>query len=68
MIYRTIQGDSFDLIARKTLGDEGLMGAIIQANPEYRDYVLFPAGVELNIPPAPEPSSVINMPPWIGGA
>lgn len=61
--YTTIQGDMWDFIAYKVYGTEKGMTQLLAANQEYRDYVVFPAGVTLNVP---EYATVIrtNVPPW----
>ena len=48
--YITIQGDSWDAIAYKLYEDEGQMKALIEANLDYADMLIFPQGVELNCP------------------
>jgi hypothetical protein len=65
MTYITVQGDTFDKVAVKTLGDESQTGEIISLNPRYANKVLFSAGVGLKIPPIYVPSLVENLPPWI---
>ena len=61
--YRTVQGDTWDIIAKNVYGDEKKMDVIMQANFGLLDYVVFPAGIELNIPETvSEP--VDNLPIW----
>lgn len=48
--YITVQGDMWDIIALKTLGDEKYMSEIIQANYKYRDIIVFASNVEIIIP------------------
>ena len=63
--YYTIQGDTFDIIALKTLGDEGYMGAIIEANPTHAETVIFSRNVKLAIPDElPLVNEIGNLPPW----
>jgi phage tail protein X len=61
--YRTTQGDLWDVIALKVYGSEHLMHVLIEANPEYRHMVVFPANCILNVP---EMTSTVNAPslPW----
>lgn len=61
--YTTIQGDTFDLIAYKTLGSEYYMAELIEANPAHRETVVFSANVTLTIP---EITTLVaeNLPPW----
>ena len=49
-MYKTIQGDTWDIVAKKLLGSEMYMSDLIRVNPDYQEYVIFPAGVELNVP------------------
>ncbi|MEG1491132.1 MAG: tail protein X [Oscillospiraceae bacterium] len=62
-IYTTVQGDMWDLVAYKELGDTKYTNLLINANLEHREYFAFPAGIKLTIP------DVINQvilaePPW----
>ena len=61
--YTTIQGDMWDMIAYKVCGREACMRELLEANEEYRDIAVFPAGVVLNVPDIPLPSGS-NLPPW----
>lgn len=61
--YTTIQGDTWDAIAFRVFGDEYLMHHLIDANPQYREIVVFPAGVRLVVPEVPEEETV-ELPPW----
>jgi len=61
--YTTIQGDMWDGIAKRTLGSEYYMSELIDANPEHRETVIFPAGVHLVIPEVPTPVPEL-LPPW----
>lgn len=53
--YLTSQGDTFDGIARKAYGPqaETLMSLIVEANPDYREVVIFSGGQLLEIPERP---------------
>lgn len=62
--YTTIQGDMWDLIAKKTLGSEYHMSALIEANPAYREIVIFPANIVLTIPEI-QTSTFVQPPPWL---
>lgn len=62
--YTTVQGDRWDGIAYKTMGNELYMDKIILANPEYKEVYLFSAGVVLNIPDIPRPVPSVTLPPW----
>ena len=48
--YKTIQGDTFDLISKKIYGNESYFIKLIEANQEYVNTVIFPSGIVLNIP------------------
>lgn len=64
--YRTIQGDTWDKIAfreYKGVGGEKLMTSLIDNNSDYVDYVIFPAGIVLNIPDSDIPE-IKSLPPW----
>lgn len=63
-IYKTVQGDSFDLIALLNYGHERHASFIIQANPDYGDVLIFEAGVTLNLPELPAPAKASTLPPW----
>jgi len=62
--YTTSSGDTWDLVALRTLGAERYMDALIQANPDHRFRARFPAGVVLTIPPLPSPPRPTSLPPW----
>ena len=62
--YITIQGDAWDAIAYRLWGEERFFMDLVAANPEHLDMVIFPAGVELRIPPAPERVIRQELPPW----
>ena len=57
----------WDFIAKKELGNEMQVGALIDANIQYRDIYIFPANIRLAIPDLPmrPPGS---LPPWKRGA
>ena len=65
--YITRQGDTWDLIAFKLwpkLGAEFLMSDLIEVNLDYVNTVIFPGGVELNVPEIDVPV-VKTLPPWL---
>lgn len=65
--YRTIQGDTWDLIAFRMypdIGGERLLHELIGANPNWTDTVIFPAGAVLNVPEIEIPKSN-TLPPWV---
>jgi phage tail protein X len=66
MKYRTIQGDTWDIVALKMypeLGGEKLMHILLEANPAHRETVVFEANVVLDVPTADIPV-VSSLPPW----
>ncbi|USG67451.1 tail protein X [Brevibacillus ruminantium] len=64
--YVTSQGEMWDGIAKKTLGSEYQMNKLIDANPAYRNLVIFPANIRLSIP-EPDDQIVETLPPWKRG-
>lgn len=62
--YRTVQGDMWDLIAKKTLGSEYRMTELMEANPAHIETVIFSANVELNIPEVVS-TTYVQPPPWL---
>ncbi|MDR0476562.1 MAG: tail protein X [Desulfobulbaceae bacterium] len=63
--YITMQNDAWDAIAYRLWGEERLFVALLKANPEHLDTVLFPAGVELRVPLKPESAIKLELPPWM---
>lgn len=61
--YTTIQGDMWDLIAKRLYDDEAVLNVLLAANPAYIDTVVFPAGVVLVVPEYTAPVTSI-LPPW----
>ncbi len=61
--YTTLSGDIWDNIAYKQLGGERYTSVLMEANPEYLDMVMFPAGVELVLPDITSPTPE-TLPPW----
>jgi phage tail protein X len=65
LTYITKSGDTFDIIAKEKLGKEKHTKELMQANEDYIDYVIFPAGIELEIPEINENRSLgVQAPPW----
>ena len=61
--YKTVSGDTWDLIAYKVLGNEKYMQQILRANWVLSDILLFSAGTEVVIPDVDvEPDD--NLPFW----
>lgn len=64
--YRTILGDYWDAIAKKTLGNEMLVAELIKSNLKYRNIFIFPADILLTIPDVPIKAAA-GLPPWKQG-
>ena len=62
--YTTIQGDMWDGIAYKQLGDVKYTDLLMNANTQYRKVYIFSAGVELVIPDIETTVSADTLPPW----
>ena len=67
-MYTTQQGDTWDIIAKRQYGSELLMIKLIEANPDYRKVVIFPAGIKLETPLVEESiNDDSSLPPWKRG-
>lgn len=64
--YTTVQGDTWDLIAFKTLGNEMYTHKLIESNLKYMDIMTFSAGIVLTIPDFETPSAS-GLPLWKQG-
>lgn len=61
--YTTVQGDMWDLISFKLYGTESGMDELLKVNQQYRNYVVFPAGIVLQVPEF-EVAEKSILPPW----
>lgn len=61
--YRTIQGDTWDLISFKLYQTGSYMPLLMSANPSHAYTTFFPAGVILAVPAQPA-ESPDDLPPW----
>ncbi|SDD89882.1 tail protein X [Sporomusa acidovorans] len=61
--YTTALGDTWDIIAYKMYGDERQISVLIEANPEYRETVIFSADVIIQVPDVAAVTSTV-LPPW----
>lgn len=59
----TIQGDTWDKLAKRAWGDEKLMDLLIRANPAHNATAVFSAGVVLAVPES-ERGTRSAPPPW----
>lgn len=50
MEYKTMQGDTWDIIAKKVYDDETQIGMLQQNNPKYIDVWIFDAGCMISVP------------------
>lgn len=49
-VYRTIQGDTWDAIAKKVYGNERKMDFLMEKNPDLLDHFVFSAGILVRVP------------------
>ncbi len=61
--YTTVQGDMWDSIAYKQMGDVSYADELMRLNQKYLDLYVFPAGVVLALP-EPKESVSGSLPPW----
>lgn len=65
MTYTTVSGDTFDLIAHRLYGNCRRVKGLMQANSQYLDILIFPAGLVLTVPEAEEEQTdTDSLPPW----
>ncbi len=62
-IYITVQGDTWDMIAKNVYGNEKKMDRLMSSNPGLLDYLIFPAGVKVSVPDL-DTESQADMPIW----
>jgi phage tail protein X len=62
--YTTVQGDTWDLIAWNVYDDEMQLHWLMEANPQHRETVIFPAGVVLQVPDIKVDQGRAPLPPW----
>lgn len=63
--YKTVQGDTWDLISYRVYGTGNIMSELMKANPKYMNVGVFSAGVVLNIPAIDTTEIDENIPPWL---
>lgn len=61
--YITVQGDMWDSIAKRLYGTEAALNVLLEANQQYADIVVFPAGIVLAVPEYAAPNAS-TLPPW----
>ena len=52
-VYQTIQGDTWDIIAKKVYGNEKYLDYLMANNFPLPDYFVFPTGVAVSTPALP---------------
>lgn len=62
-MYKTVQGDTWDMIAKKVYGKEKYLDYLMQNNYDLLDYFIFPAGVIVNTPDLPSELN-LDLPEW----
>ena len=62
-VYKTIQGDTWDMVAKKVYGAEGHLDYLMAHNFDLLDYFIFPAGIEINTPDLPLEQEE-DLPAW----
>ena len=68
-VYRTVSGDTWDLIAFKVYGSEGYFHDLIRSNLRLIDIAVFDANIPVIIPEIAdeENDSDERLPPWKRG-
>lgn len=61
--YRSVENDTWDLIAFKLFGDSKYTSQIIKINPDLAKIVLFPASILVKVPDIQELEG--DVPPWV---
>ena len=68
-VYRTVNGDTWDLIAYKVLGNEQYFHKILRANLKLIDVSIFPSNIPIIIPDIEIDTVIVDksLPPWKRG-
>lgn len=61
--YKTVQGDTWDLIAKQQLGSEQYAPLLMAANEQLNQTLVFDANTELTLPEITN-EEVSTLPPW----
>jgi phage tail protein X len=62
-VYKTVQGDTWDLIAKKVYGSEIYLDHLMKHNFSLLDYFIFPAGIKVFTPEIPL-KGASGIPEW----
>lgn len=62
MVFKTISGDTWDVIAKEVYGSESYTSFLMSNNQEHLENFIFPDGVLLTIEDLPKDES--TMPDW----
>ena len=65
--YKTIQGDTWDMISLNLYGTPHRVAELISCNAKYSDTLIFDGGIELSIPVI-SGNTVNTLAPWKRGA
>lgn len=63
MGYITIQGQTWDMVAKEVYGNELYAGFLMESNPEHINTFIFSAGTTLKTPEVKRKVTV-ELPPW----
>ena len=63
--YTTKQGDMWDQISYDICDSSAAIIPLMQANPQYSSFYIFPAGIELQVPDIDVILEPDVMPPWM---
>ena len=61
--YNTVQGDTWDVIAKRVYGAEKHLDHLMKNNFDLLDYFIFPAGIIVNTPSLPD-READGIPQW----
>jgi len=62
-IHKTIEGETWDLISKAYYKNEKYVHELLKANPECRNYIVLPAGLQIVIPEI-DIKTPTEIPPW----
>lgn len=62
-MYKTVDGDTWDMIAKKVYGDESKADVLMENNVQLLDIFIFSAGTEVETPEITQEGTTA-LPPW----